>query len=93
MTIRELNAVLREPEISCGDNPLDRLVALIAVIGAGVRGQKATVEQIAISIDKFEAEFGPVTTTSVDEFAIFNAELLDLDLPDEFIVDSIGGRE
>lgn len=87
MTLRDLNACLRESELVNGDNPLDRLTAIIAVLRTANQREIATSDGILCSVNKFVENFGPITTASVDEFVEPMEAMMEIDILDDYLME------
>lgn len=80
MTLRELNDLLREDEVVRGEDPMTRLVALVALLRTARQGEIATNEGIDASVRAFRRLYGAVTTETVDRFSALG-DALDVDIP------------
>jgi len=87
MTLREINAILREDELAGEEMPNCRLVGLLSVLRSMNQGERATDEGVNASVNKFVERYGPITTDSVDAFMLMPSLVIDVEIPDEYIIE------
>lgn len=92
MTLRELNTLFREAELIEGEEPLVRLVCIIGVLRSLRRGEAATDEGIDASVESFKRHYGPISTDAVDVFMNMEPEVIDVDIPDDYLLEILGAE-
>ena len=83
MTLREIDKCLRDD----GDDPMDRLVAALALLRSISQLEVATSEGIAASVNEFRRQYGDVTHANVDRFMQMPPGVLDTDIPNEYVLE------